>query len=454
MVKDVEAVLEHARTVVIGNKHVEFKDVPKRLRRTSGWWISCASAIKGAGMASMTASVGEHLEIRDGNGAVKSQVHKSILLLSGWLERNDYRGYDTFDGLNARFVRLFTFENKFLRTVLQQGVRRFPLNLRPLLGVARGRSTKGMGFLARSFMRLHQATGDQAWADKAEFALQWLIENQSTGYSGACWGNHFDYQSRSFFLQKGMPTIVWTSLIGHAFLDGFEHFQNNQYLQIAVSACEHILRDLNAYPDGAGTCISYIPAQNSQVHNANTLGGSLLARTYSHTRNESYRALAQKAIQYTAQHQRPDASWYYGEKANLHWVDNFHTAYVLDSFKHYGDSTGDHRFDENLSRGFKYWKKTFFLPDGMPRYYDYKTLPVDIQCSSQAIDTLVFFSDRDPESLPLALKVAQWTIANMQDPSGYFYYRRYSPWLVNKTPTLHWGQATMMCALAGLHQLL
>jgi len=405
-------------------------------------------------MASMTASVGEHLGIRDGNSAVKSQIHESILLLSGWLERNDYRGYDTFDGLNARFVRPFTFENKFLRTVLQQGVRRFPLNLRPLLGVARGYSTKGMGFLARGFMRLHQATGDQAWADKAEFALQWLIENQSTGYSGACWGNHFDYQSRSFYLPKGMPTIVWTALIGHAFLDGYEHFQNNQYLQIAVSACEHILRDLNTYPDGEGTCISYIPAQNSQVHNANTLGGSLLARTYSHTRNESYWALAQKAIQYTAQHQRPDASWYYGEKANLHRVDNFHTAYVLDCFKHYGDSTGDHRFDENLGRGYEYWKKTFFRPDGMPRYYDYKTFPVDIQCSSQAIDTLVFFSDRDPESLPLALQVAQWTIANMQDRSGYFYYRRYSSWLVNKTPTLHWGQATMLSALAGLYKAL
>ena len=402
----------------------------------------------------MTASVVNQLEVQDGNSAVKSHIYESILRLSGWLEKNDYRGYDTFDGLNARFVRPLTFENTFLRTVLQQGVRRFPVNLRPLLGVAKGHSTKGMGFLARGFMRLHQATGGQVWADKAEFALQWLIDNQSTGYSGACWGNHFDYQSRSFYLPKGVPTIVWTSLIGHAFLDGYDHFQKDRYLQIAVSACEHILRDLDTYPDGAGACISYIPGQNSQVHNANTLGASLLARTYAHTRNDSYRALAQKAIQYTAQHQRSDASWYYGEKANLHWVDNFHTAYVLDCLKYYCDNTGEHRFDGNMKSGYEYWKKTFFLPDGAPRYYDYKTLPFDIQCSSQAIDTLVFFSDRDPESLPLAQKVAQWTIANMQDRSGYFYYRRYSSRLVNKTPTLHWGQATMMCALAGLYKVL
>jgi hypothetical protein len=311
-----------------------------------------------------------------------------------------------------------------------------------------------MAFLARGYMRLHRATGDAAWANKAEFALQWLIENQSNGYSGACWGNHFDYQSRNFYLPKGVPTIVWTSLIGHAFLDGYDHFKKEQYLQIAISACEHILKDLEKYPDGEGTCISYIPGGKSLVHNANTLGGSLLARTYSYTRSETYRELAQRSLQYTAQYQRSDASWYYGEKENLHWVDNFHTAYVLDCFKFYGESTGDERFDRNMMSGYEYWKKTFFLADGTPRYYSHKTLPLDIQCSSQAIDTLVFFHDRDPESVPLAVKVAQWTIEHMQDDTGYFYYRRYSPWLVNKTPTLHWGQATMLCALAGLYQQL
>ena len=206
------------------------------------------------------------------------------------------------------------------------------------------------------------------------------------------------------------------------------------------------------YPDGEGTCISYIPNAKSLVHNANTLGGSLLARTYSKTGKEAYRDLAQKAMQYTAQYQRPDASWWYGEKINLHWVDNFHTAYVLDCFKIYTESTKDKQFESIMMKGYEYWKKTFFLQDGTPRYYDHKALPFDIQCSSQAIDTLVFFSDRDAESLPLAAKVAQWTIQNMQDRSGYFYYRRYSPWLVNKTPTLHWGQATMLCALAGLYK--
>jgi rhamnogalacturonyl hydrolase YesR len=402
----------------------------------------------------MTASVGEQRVAQGSEPSLKPAIYKSIEQLYQWLEANDYKGYDTFDGLNARFIRPLTFETRLGRTVLQQGVRRFPLNLRPVLGIRKDYSSKGMGFLARGFIRLHKTTGNPVWKDKAQFTLQWLIENQAPGYSGACWGNHFDYQSRGFYLPKGVPTVVWTSLIGHAFLDAYDHFHEERYLQMAVSACEHIVRDLGALPFGDGICISYIPITDTQVHNANTLGASLLARTYSHTGNEPYRELALKAMQYTAQHQRPDSSWYYAEKMNHNWVDSFHTAYVLDCFKHYAQSTGDNRFDQKLMNGYEYWKKTFFLPDGTPRYYNHKTLPLDIQCSSQAIDTLVFFHDRDPESLQLAVKVAQWTIANMQDRTGYFYYRRYAPWLVNKTPTLHWGQATMLCALAGLYQQL
>jgi len=93
--------------------------------------------------------------------------------------------------------------------------------------------------------------------------------------------------------------------------------------------------------------------------------------------------------------------------------------------------------------------QTFFEPSGCPRYYHDSTWPVDIQCAAQAIDTLCFFSDENPESLALAAKVANWTIAHLRDPSGYFYYRKY-PLVTSRTPYFHWGQATMFKALAYL----
>jgi len=401
------------------------------------------------------AFAGERVETSSELAISAAELYASIQRLSDWLVKNDYRGYDTFDGLSSPYLRPLTFETKLLRTVLLQGVRRFPLNLRPLLGIKKSHSSKGMGFLARGFMRLYSTTGNETWRKQAEYALQWLIDHQAKGFSGASWGNHFDYQSRGFYLPKGVPTVVWTSLIGHAFLDGYDSFHKEQYLQIAINACEHILHDLKRFPDGKGICIAYVPGLDTQVHNANTLGGSLLARTYSYTGNEEYRVLAEKLMQYTAQYQMPNGAWWYGERSDMHWVDNFHTGYVLDCFKHYSKGIGDKQFDATMMHGYEYWKNTFFLSDGTPKYYDHKVLPLDIQCSSQAIDTLMFFSDSDKQgSLSLAAKVAKWTINNMQDESGYFYYRRYSPSLVNKTPTLHWGQATMLCALAGLYQRL
>src|SRR5271154_7498554 len=114
-------------------------------------------------MASMTVSAGKKPRAGNFDRVPKERIMESILRLCDWLERNDYQGYDTFDGLSAKFVRPFTFETKFLRTVLQQGVRRFPLNLRPLLGIPKSRSTKGTGYLAKGFLRLEQATG---WGTK------------------------------------------------------------------------------------------------------------------------------------------------------------------------------------------------------------------------------------------------------------------------------------------------
>lgn len=406
-------------------------------------------------MATTKAFAGSGLKAGTAEEPARAELERSIARLTRWLDRNRYRGYDPFDGLSSPLLRPLTFESRLLRTVLQQGVRRLPLNLRPLLGIRRSLSTKGMGFLGRGFIRMNQATGDQRWNERARDVFEWLIDHQAGEYHGASWGNHFDYQSRGFYLPRGVPTVVWTSLIGHAFLDAYCHLHEERYLKIAVDACEHILRDLKTHPHGEGTCINYIPGgSRCEVHNANVLGGSLLARTGSFISNPGYRELARRSMQYTVEYQHPDGGWWYGERGDMHWIDNFHTAYVLDCLKYYADSTGDERFNRHAARGYEYWKRTFFLEDGTPRYYDRKTYPLDIQCCSQAIDTLVFYADRDRGALALAVKVARWTIRRMQGRSGSFYYRRYAGGITNRTPTLHWGQATMLSALSGLYKQL
>lgn len=372
-------------------------------------------------------------------------VYGSLKKVQTWVEDHNYEGYEPFDGLSSP-LRALTFGNELLERFLQQSVRQSPINIRPLVGVKPLPSTKGRGYMAAGFLKLFTLTGDAEYKRKALENLEWLIEHKSPKFNEFSWANYFDYASRGGQYSKHESIIVWTGLIGQAFLDAYELLGQRQYLDVAESACRWIL-GLPREKTNSGTCLSYHMVGQNSVHNASMLGAALLARTWHYSRRPEYRDLATAAMEYSCSRQLPDGSWWYGESVKYHWIDNFHTGYNLDSLQCYIDFTGDRTFAPQLERGFTYFKNTFFEASGRPRYYDNRAQPIDIQCSSQAIETLVKFSDRGDDVLPLAVRVARWTIAHMQDRDGHFYYRKY-PVITAKAPMLHWGQATMFHALA------
>ena len=175
-----------------------------------------------------------------------------------------------------------------------------------------------------------------------------------------------------------------------------------------------------------------------------------LARTAFHSGDASSLQVAKDAVDYTVGCQRGDGSWWYGEKEDRHWVDNFHTGYVLDSLWWYMLGSGDYRHTDRFIAGARFFVDNFFGSDGLPWYYPHRWWPADIQCAAQAIETLTLLSTLiDPRLLGMAERTAQWTIENMQEDDGHFDYQKW-PFITNRTPMLHWGQATMMHALACL----
>ncbi len=387
-----------------------------------------------------------HSEIRS-SMITPLQIRQSLDAVQSWVEQHRYRGYEPFDGLSS-WAGPLVRGNILAERLLQQLIRQSPLNLRPLLGVTRKESTKGRGYMASGYVTLYRITKEQQYLDKALRCLEWLDKQKVARFSHHSWSNHFDFASRSGRYTKDDPIIVWTALIGHAYLDAFEVTGYDWLLKVADSVGNWILALPRENTD-RGDCISYLAHRQSSIHNANMLGGGLLARIAKHTGNLQYREVASSAMEYTCSRQRPDGSWWYAESPNNHWIDNFHTGYNLDGLKHYMDATGDRSYGLNFEQGLTFYKANFFETDGRPKYYHTRTYPVDIQCAAQAIDTLAFVSVEDPHSLELANRVATWTIHHMQDRRGYFYFRQY-PLLVAKTPMLHWGQATMFKALAQL----
>ena len=379
---------------------------------------------------------------------LKKEINNSINKLQNWIEKHDFKAFDPFDGLNSK-IRFLTFEIPLLRQVLVQLVKRLPFNIRPLIGISPQRSSKGFAYFIRGDLLLYKLTKEGKYLERVINFLNWLEKISCKGYSGYCWGNHFDYQTRGYFLKKNSPTLVWTSLTGRAFVEAYELTKNEKHLEIVDSVCHFIVTDLPRIEDEKGYCISYVRDTINLVHNSNFLGAAMLAQGYKLTGNNKYKEVANQAIQYSVNHQRANGSWFYGEENKYHWIDNWHTAYNLDAMKIYEECTNDTSFLNNLKKGFKFYKKHFFLEDGTPKYYHNNVYPLDIQCASQSIDTLIYFKDYDKENISLAIKVAKWTIKNMQDKSGYFYQCK-NRIFTNKTPTLHWAQATMYYALIKL----
>lgn len=372
----------------------------------------------------------------------------SLNKVQRWVETADYKGYEPFDGLGSP-LRSLTFENLLALRVLQQLVRQSPLNLRPILGIKPLNSTKGRGMMAWGYLLLFKSTARPEYKEKAIACLDWLDKHKSPKFDKHSWANYFDFASRGGIYFKDDSIIVWTSMIGQAFLEAFEQFHDERFLRVAQSACEWIL-SLPREKTEKGECISYYAHGQESIHNANMLGSALLARAAKHTGNAGYLNVARAAMVYSCSRQREDGSWWYAEDTMYRWIDNFHTGYNLDCLKCYIDWSGETEFKDHLRRGFDFFKHNFFEPSGRPKYYHDRTYPVDIQCASQAVDTLAYFGEEDPASLPLGVKVAKWTVANMQDRRGYFYYRKYPLGITARTPMLHWGQATMFKALAHL----
>ena len=369
--------------------------------------------------------------------------------LHQWLVDHDYVGYDPFDGLSSRVGPLA--RGRVARQVLQKSVRMAPVNLRPLLGVRPARSTKAMGYFARAYLKLDRVDPAAGLGRQAVWALEWLLDHASPGYSGLAWGNHFDYQSRLFYLPQGEPTVVWTALIGHAFVDAWETLRDRRWLDAARSVTDFILNDLERRELGAGLCISYVPSGFTAVHNSNVLAAGLLARVAAHTGDRQALDVARGAVSYTVGCQHADGSWWYGEADDRHWVDSFHTGYVLDSLWWYMVGSGDDTHTESFVRGARYFVDSFFTADGLPKYYRDRWWPADIQCAAQGIESLLLLARLlDPQILAGAERVAAWSIEHLQEEDGHFAYQMWPGGLVNKTPMLHWGQATMLHALSCL----
>lgn len=391
-----------------------------------------------------------------------SQIIDSFINLKNYCEKEDYKGWDPYDGLNSNIFQKIPFlkESAICRLIMIQGFKRNPINLRRLALIPKEYNPKGIGLFLSGYCNLYNAIlrnndlekelgRKEDLLDRIKYLSNLLISLKSKGsYHGACWGYNFDWQARRLFMfPKYTPTVVATTFCATALMEAYEITKNQQYLDVALTSAEFVIKDLHRTPCKDGFLFSYSPLQgNDTVYNASLLGSKLLSFCYKYTGNETYKYLAKKSISACCDGQRSNGSWVYGMLPIQSWVDSFHTGYNIDALSAYKDNTGDQEYDHYLTTGFKYYLDNFFESEGTPKYYDNNTYPIDIHCPAQLLITLSRIGKLNEYS-ELVDKVLSWTIKNMQSKKGYFYYQ-IKKGISSKISYMRWSNAFMFNAMS------
>ncbi len=384
-------------------------------------------------------------------------VKDSFNSLKSYCETKNFEGWDPYDGLNSKFFQYSPLKKYGLfRLAWIQFFKRCPVNLRKPLLVPKMHNNMGLGLFLSGYCLLFKLAqnGKSRFGDKEEILKiieklgDLIVKYQSRKYAGSCWGYNFDWQARLlFFFPAGTPNVVVTAFCADALFDAYKIIPKQEYLDSALSASDFVIHDLNQTTYKSGIIFSYSPMDgNNTVFNASLLGAKILLRNYAVTSDVEKLNLAKKAVNAALDGQAVNGSWVYGLLPVQDWIDSFHTGFNLNALQLYYEITQDINVKNAIEIGTNFYTNNFFLEDGTPKYYHNRTYPIDIHCPGQLLMSLhelgIFHENQN-----LAERVLKWTIKNMQDKKGYFYYQLKKGWS-SKISYMRWSNAFMFNAIA------
>lgn len=379
------------------------------------------------------------------------EIRDSYARLVEWIIENDRTGWDPYDGLNTSYSVLVSTKSKRL---LSQYLHKFsPINLRPFFGVQESRQLQAAAFIGLALME------NPGGASRDEFVraiIQDLKESslkETYGYD--CWDAHgFAFQMRNSYHPAGTPDVVGSEACGRLLCQYALRYGDSGAKQMALSFRDFLLERF-LVSGGDEVFFRYEPDTPSAfcTYNASLLGALYVMEMDLAEGTEKNRDTVEKCLRFVCSKQQREGYWCYtlnretGEEK--HQVD-FHQGFILDCILRYMEVYGFRDpFRRAYERGLRFYRQRQFMDDGRGLYRLPRKWPVNIQNQAQGILTFARAEREYPEYRGFAGKIAGWTIRNMQDPSGYFYYLKY-PGFTNKIPYMRWSDSGMAYALSRL----
>ncbi len=363
--------------------------------------------------------------------------------------KHNFSGQDPFDGLNSKlFDYLPSLKKGIFGLAWTQVNKRSIINLRPLLGVPKKRNPKGIALFILGLLEDYKRTQNTDYLNEAIKLADWLLTQQSdkTIWHHACWGYHFDWNARAFFVPKGKPNMITTVYVAQALYALGQVTNEDRYTSPALDAANFIVNTLYTEHEGR-SFFAYIPSETAFVHNASLWGAAWVGFVASVTENEEFKALALKVARQSISEQISDGSWVYGARHHHQFIDGFHTGYNLEALHILRTALNTPEFDSAINKGLSFYKAHLFDQDGTAKYYHNNKYPLDMHCVSQAIFTLLKVGGSKAD-IKLTEKIINRAISTLYLPNKqHFVYQKHQKF-TNKINYVRWTQAWVYYSFA------
>ena len=362
-------------------------------------------------------------------------------------QADDYAGYDPFDGLNSRLFSVAPILRKgVFGLAWTQLFKRSPINFRPLCLVPKKRNPKGVALFILGLVNDYQRSGEQKYLHEAQRLADWLLTQKcdEQQWGAPCWGYHFDWNARAFYVPKGKPNVITTLYVAKALHAFGQVTKQDKYTQCAMQSAHFMVNHLYTQTtdeQGREQCyFAYIPGESAFVHNASLWAAAWVATYAAYYDDSLYGDLALQVARQSVQAQNEQGAWVYGTRHHHQFIDGFHTGYNLEALDIVRSQLQTTEFDAAIERGLQFYTEHLFDSQGTAKYYHDNPYPLDMHNVCQALLTLLKVNP-NAEQLALADKILTRSVELLYEQrSGRFVYQKGKRY-TNKVNYMRWTQA-------------
>ena len=309
---------------------------------------------------------------------------------------------------------------------------------------------------AMGFFYLAEVLEQEQYYRRAIRFLGFLDQTRCPGYDDYCWGYPYDWETMRGTIKEGTPLITTVPYVYEAFKQAYQMDGDERWFRIMRSIAQHALQDYKDFETSrsASTC-SYTPdpGDSLSVINANAYRAFLLTSATLDFSEEKYRKVAERNLNFVIEAQNPDGSWYYANDGERHFIDHFHTCFVLKALTKIEMLTGDPRCRKAIERGVRYYLTHLFDERGLPRPFSRPPrLTVyrrELYDYAECVNLAILLRHRFPGLDDILSIVLNQILTVWQESDGSFRSRQLLlGW--DKTPMHRWGQSQMFRSLCFL----